>query len=80
MGIGRGKKSLERAEEMRPALMKKEHAVGERLGEARVMRDHNAGKAELALQSLNQATQTASNDGIDHGGRFIVEHDLRLRG
>jgi len=60
--------------------MQKEDGIRQLAGETSVVRDHDAGKAQLMLETLNEAAQTAAYQGIDHGGGLVVEHALGLRG
>ena len=69
--VRENEKILEWAEELRPSLVKKEDGD---------VRNDDAGIAELMLQALDEPTQTARNDGVNHDSGFIVEHNLRLRG
>src|SRR5205823_1823410 len=45
-----------------------------------VVRDDNAGDAELALQLENEISDGGGGKGIEPRGRLVVEHDLRIVG
>ena len=78
MRVGRLKKSTKGTEELRPTLMQKEHSVGEFLGNAGIVRDHDTGEPELVLEALNERAKATGRDGIDHGGGLVIQDDLRL--
>ena len=78
MRVGGRKKLLERPEEPGAALMEEEHQVGQPLGKAHIVGNHDAGESELILGPLDEAAKAAGNDGIDHGGWLVIEHHLRL--
>ena len=60
--------------------MQEEDHVGQALGKAHIVGDHDAGLAQMALEDLDQVAEAAGNDGIDHGGWLVVQHNLRLPG
>jgi len=78
MRIGRGQEGGQRPKKTGPALIEEQHLIGEALGKAHVVGNHDAGESKLALEPLDQVAQAAGNDGIDHGGGLVVEHDFGL--
>jgi len=80
MRIGRGHKIAQRPEKLNPALMEKEHQIGKPLGKAHIVGHHDAGLAQMLLENLDQITESAGDDGIDHSSRLVIEHYLRLCG
>src|ERR1700677_1999600 len=80
MGFAGLQKTLQGAIVTGAALIEEKHLVGEFLSKAHIVRDHDAGESKLALETLDQIAEPARNDGVDHGGRLVVEDHLRLRG
>ncbi len=58
--------------------MQKYDAVSQFLGQAHVMRYHDAGELELVLQFLDEVAQKLRHEGIDHGGGFVIKNAFRL--
>ena len=58
--------------------MEEEHQVSEPLGKAHVVGNHDGGESKLALEPLDEVAEVAGDDGVDHGGGLVVEHDLGL--
>src|ERR1700722_18889361 len=79
MRLGRIQKSFQWTKVAGAALVEKKYLIGELLGKAHVVRNHDAGKAQLTLEALDKIAQPPRNDGVNHGGWFVVEHHLRLR-
>ena len=44
------------------------------------MRHHHAGELELLFQAQHEVAQVVAHDGVHHGGGFVVEDALGLRG
>jgi hypothetical protein len=63
---------------MRPSARKGD-AVGEAAGKTHFVRDEEE-VAALALDFLDEFEHLGGHFGIERGGRFVEEHDLRLDG
>src|SRR5215467_11890289 len=59
--------------------MQEHDPVGQLLGQAHVMRHHEAGELELLFQLLDQVAEKLGHQRIDHGSRLVVQNAFTLR-
>ena len=64
----------------RPPFEQHHDIVGDAPHEIQVVRHHHAGQAQLGFQPQHQVGDVIAHDGIDHGGRFVVENAFGLGG
>src|SRR6516162_4894344 len=60
-------------------FMQKHDAVGQFLGQAHIVRHHDAGELELVFELLDEVAEQGSHQRVHHGGGLVVENAFRLR-
>ena len=77
MAHGPGIELLGRALLLDAALVHEHHAVGHGQGLFLVVRDHDGGNAQLALQLADLAAQLGAHLGIERGQRLVEQQQAR---
>ena len=78
MGIGRRYEVFQGAKKSCPSLMEEQDSIGQSFSKTHVVRDHNACKSKLLLQSLDESAESAGDDGINHCCGLIIKNNFRL--
>src|SRR5882672_8628171 len=77
-GLGTGAHLFGRAERHDVAFVDQKHAVGDQERARQLVRNHNDGHVERALQFQNQFVDTCCDDGIQSSRGLVEKQDLRV--
>src|SRR5713101_484180 len=77
-GLGTGAHLFGRAERHDVAFVDQKHAVGDQERARQLVRNHNDGHVERALQFQNQFVDTCCDDGIQSIRGLVEKQDLRV--